>query len=142
MDFKEWLKPKVLIGGGSGLLLAFLISWSSLAKTVATVPCRTSGTVWIDLNSTSENFSVPVCAGQVVGWRGAKQFTVKFHDTSCVSQVNYTLNQPCPALPASLKCSSTTTIKQPGSTISSELGSCDYDVGGGTKDPRVIVIGK
>ena len=142
MDFKEWLKPRVLISGGSGLLLAFLIGWLSIAKTVASVPCRPSGILWIDLNSISEIFSVPVCAGQVVGWRGTKQFTVKFQDTSCVNQVNYTLNQSCPGPPTSLKCSATTAIKQPGSTVSSELGSCDYDVGGGTKDPRVIVIGK
>ena len=93
MDLKEWLKPRVLISGGVGLLLAFVTNWLLLTTSLASVPCRvTGGTLWIDLHDTSETFFTPVCVGQVVGWRSAKQFTVKFKDTHCVDQLKYLLN--------------------------------------------------
>jgi len=142
MDFKEWLKPRVLISGGAGLLLAFLISWFLLNKSVATTPCQpTSGPLWIDLSSTSGSFSTVVCAKQVIGWMDNKQATVTFKNNSCLNQLTYTVNQDCPGLPG-YKCSQTTHIKQPGSIFSTAIGWCDYDLGGGLKDPRVIVIGK
>jgi hypothetical protein len=143
MSLKDWSQPRVLISGGAGLVLAFLASWLLVTASLASFPCQSpSSPVWIDLKNTTSSFSTAVCVGQTIGWTGAKQFTVTFHDTSCVSPASYIVDQPCPGAPAGVKCSVTTVVKQPGSFISPDLGWCDYDVGGGLKDPRVIIIGK
>ena len=63
---------------------------------------------------------------------------VNFKDTHCVDQLKYPLNQSC----GGSQCSQATQIKQPGSLFSTEYGKCDYDVGDGLTDPRVIIIGK
>jgi len=141
MGFKEWLKPRVLISAGAGLLLAFVISGLSVTKIVATT-CRTSKEpIWIDLTNTSDNFSTPVCKGQKVGWRSTEQFTVTFdNNNKCVDPRMYTVDQTCPgpATTPPTKCSDTTHVKQPSAL---GIGWCDYKVGGGLTDPRVIIIG-
>jgi hypothetical protein len=145
MDFKGWLKPGLLISGGVGLLLlAFAVSGLSLTKAIVASTCRTSkDPIWIDLDNTSDSFSTPVCVGQDVRWRGAKTFTVTFaNNNKCVVPPTYTLDEkncPGPSTTPPTKCSPKTLVKQP-SVLG--IGWCDYDVGGGTKDPRVIVIGK
>jgi hypothetical protein len=147
MAFKDWLQPRVLISGGIGLLLAFLISWLSGPQAAAYVQCRpTKEILWIKLNSSSEVFSVPVCKGQKVGWTGDNNYTVKFdaNNIGCTSLTKFSVKDACPAGPAPLSkyCSQTDTIKQPGSWFSSVYGQCDYAVDDGITDPRVIVIGK
>jgi len=144
MDVKEWFKPRVLIGAGVGVAVALLIAWFSLAKSLTTGPCQPSSTpLPINLSSTADSFNTPVCAGQVVRWTSAKQFTVKFHPgKTCTDLPKYPLNQTCvdnsTTPPTNLNCTQLVTIKQP-STI---IGWCDYDIVGGLVDPRVIVIGK
>jgi hypothetical protein len=144
MDFKEWLKPRVLISGGAGLALAFLISWLLLTKSLVSVPCQPSGSMLlISLSSTSGSFSTVACAGQVVRWTSAEQLTVKFHPNKiCTDKPKYPLNQTCvdnsTTPPTTLNCSQPVTVKQPSSII----GWCDYDVVGGLQDPRVIIIGQ
>jgi hypothetical protein len=143
MDLKEWLKPRVLISGGVGLALAFLIGWLSLKKSLASIPCQpSSGTLLINLSSTPGSFYTVACAGQVVRWTSTEQLTVKFHSGKiCTDQPQYPLNQTCidnTTPPTTLNCSQPVTVKQPSSII----GWCDYDVVGGLKDPRIIIIGK
>jgi hypothetical protein len=145
MNFREWLKPRVLISGVVGLaLLAFAVNGLLLTKAVVATTCRKSkDTIWIDLDNTSDSFSTPVCVGQDIGWRGAKTFTVTFDkNNKCVAPATYTLDQkncPGPSTDPPTKCSPKTIVKQPGGL---GIGWCDYVVGGGLTDPRVIIIGK
>ncbi len=142
MDFKGWFKPRVLVSGVIGLLLAFAFSCVSGEKDLATT-CRPSKeTIWIDLKNTTDSFVTPVCKDQEFGWRGAKQFTVTFDKSNgCVNPFTYTLDQSCPGPSTTppTKCSITTHATQPSL---SGISLCSYTVGGGLKDPRVIVIGK
>lgn len=146
MNFKEWSKPKVLIGG-IVFLLVLLMGCSASNKSFVTTQCRTfSGPVWIDIRNVSDNFSSAVCKGQLLGFRSPKQFTVTFHDDSCVG-AHQTLVYPlkpnnCPsAADRNLKCSDTITVQQPAN-VAVDSGTCDYDVSGGALDPRIIIIGR
>jgi len=116
-------------------------AWFS-ALTMNGCTCRTSKEpIWIDLTNTSDNFSTPVCKGQKVGWRSTEQFTVTFdNNNKCVDPRMYTVDQTCPgpATTPPTKCSDTTHVKQPSAL---GIGWCDYKVGGGLTDPRVIIIG-
>ena len=145
MNFKGWLRPRVLITGGIGLvLLTFAVNGLLLTKAVVATTCRKAKhTIWIDLDNTTDSFSTPVCAGQEIGWRGNKTFTVTFdQNNKCVNPLTYTLdptNVPCPPTGPHTKCSKTTQVMQ---TSVLGIGLCDYVVGGGLTDPRVIIIGK
>jgi hypothetical protein len=136
MDIKQWFKPKVLIAVGVGVALALLIAWFSLTKGLTAGGCPSSTPLSITLSSTADNPTTWVCAGQVVRWTSAKQFTVEFHPGStCTTSLKYPLNQSCGTNP---NCSQLVTITQP----SWVFGWCDYDIADGLVDPRIIVIGK
>lgn len=139
MNFKEWLRPKVLVTGGIVLLLIVII-WSPLANLVAKGLCPSSnGTLWIKITSLSGS-NTCVAKGQVIGWMSKMQYTIQFDNVKCVNPASYVVNLPCPPGYPGYKCSPPTPPVQQPNAIG--VGSCHYQLGGGTKDPRIIIIGK